>query len=99
MPRERPPEFRWRAIELARMREEPMAQIASKLVIVESCLRRSMDIADAEEGHKPSLNSDERAELARLRREKRLFETEIEILKGASAYFMELHPAGLCFHL
>ena len=46
-----------------------------------------MDMADVEDGHKPGLNSDERAELVRLRREKRIPEIEIEILLWASAYF------------
>ena len=53
----------------------------------ESCLRRWMELADVEEGHKEGLTKDERAELVRLRREKRVLEMEVEILKRASAYF------------
>ena len=44
MPRPHPPEFRQRAVELARLREQPVAQIASDLGISESCLRRWMDV-------------------------------------------------------
>jgi transposase len=87
MPRAHPPEFRQRAVELARLREKPIAQIASDLGISESCLRRWMDIADVDEGRKEGLSSDERAELVRLRRELRVKEMEIEILKRASAFF------------
>ena len=87
MPAAHPEEFRRRAVELARLREKPIAQIAKDLGISESCLRRWMDQADVEEGHKEGLTKDERAELVRLRREKRVLEMEIEILKRASAYF------------
>lgn len=87
MPAAHPEEFRRRAVELARLREKPIAKIAKDLGISESCLRRWMDLADVEEGHKEGLTRDERAELVRLRREKRVLEMEVEILKRASAYF------------
>ncbi|MDQ6934096.1 MAG: hypothetical protein M3130_02170 [Actinomycetota bacterium] len=74
-------------MELARLKEKPIAQIASDLGISESCLRLWMDIADVDEGRKEGLSTDERAELVRLRRELRVKEIEIEILKRASAYF------------
>lgn len=87
MPAPHPPEFRQRAVELARLREKPISQIAKDLGISESCLRRWMDQADVEAGHKEGLSKDERAELVRLRRENRVQAMEIEILKRASAYF------------
>ena len=40
MPAPKPPEFRRRAVELARLREKPIAEIAKNLQISESCLRR-----------------------------------------------------------
>jgi len=63
MPRPHPAEFRQRAVELARRREQPIAKIAEDLGISESCLRRWMDIADVDDGQKPGLTTDERAEL------------------------------------
>ncbi len=87
MPRAHPPEFRHRAVELARLRDKPVAQIAKELQISESCLRRWMDSADVDDGRKPGLTSDERNELVKLRREKRVLEMENEILKRAAAYF------------
>jgi transposase len=87
MPKVHPPEFRQRAVELARLREKPVAQIAKELRISESCLRRWMDRSDIDDGRKPGLTSDERAELVKLRREKRVLELENEILKRAAAYF------------
>lgn len=87
MPAPKDPEFRRRAVELARLREKPIAQIAKDLGIAESGLRRWMAQADIDEGNRPGLSTDERAELARLRREVRVKDMEIEILKRASAYF------------
>jgi transposase len=87
MPRPHPPEFRQRAVELARLREKPVAQIATDLGISESCLRRWMDVADVDDGRRPGLTTDEKAELVALRRKNRVLELEVEILKRAAAYF------------
>ena len=87
MPAPKSEEFRRRAVELARLREKPIATIAKDLQISESCLRRWMAQAGVDAGHRPGLTSDERAELVRLRRENRVQAMEIEILKRASAYF------------
>jgi transposase len=87
VPRPHPPEFRRRAVELARERAKPIAQIASDLGISESCLRRWMDIADVDSGQKEGLTTSERAELVELRRKLRVAEMEVEILKRAAAYF------------
>jgi transposase len=87
MPAPRPEEFRRRAVELARLREKPIAQIAKDLGIAESGLRRWMAQADVDEGKREGLSSDERKELVELRRQKRVLEMEVEILKRASAYF------------
>ncbi len=86
-PAPRSPEFRRRAVELARLREKPIAQIAKDLGIAESGLRRWMAQADVDEGKRDGLSSDERKELVELRRQKRVLEMEVEILKPASAYF------------
>ena len=87
MPAARPPEFRRRAVELARRREQPVAQIAKDLGVSESCLRRWMDVDDVDAGRKDGVSSDERRELVELRRRTRVLEMENEILKRASAYF------------
>jgi transposase-like protein len=74
-------------VDLARRREQPIAQIAKDLGITESCLRRWMDQADVDEGHREGLSSTEKRELVELRRRNRVLEMELEILKRASAYF------------
>jgi transposase-like protein len=87
MPASYPPEFRQRAVDLARQRDKPVAQIAKDLGISETCLRRWMDRADVDDGVKPGVSADEHRELVELRRRNRVLEMEIEILKRASAYF------------
>ena len=87
MPAPHPPEFRQRAVELARLREKSIPEIAKDIGISESCLRNWVAQAEIEDGERPGLTKDERAELVRLRRENRVQAMEIEILKRASAYF------------
>ena len=52
MPRPHPPEFRRRAVELARARTKPIAQLASDLGVSESCLRNWLTRADIEDGRR-----------------------------------------------
>ena len=87
MPRPHPPEFRQRAVELARLREKPTAQIAQDLGISDSCLRGWMHQADVDDGHRQGLSTAEQRELVELRRELRVAKMEVEILKRAAAYF------------
>ena len=87
MPRPHPLEFRQRAVELARLREKPVAQIAEDLGISDSCLRGWMKQADIDDGRRDGLASSERDELIELRRELRVAKMENEILKRAAAFF------------
>ena len=82
-----PAEFRERAVELARLREKPVKEIATDLGISDQTLHNWMKQADIDGGRREGLTTEERAELVRLRRRNRLLEMEIEILKKASAYF------------
>ena len=87
MPPPHPPEFRRRAVELARERAKPVAQIAAEIGISESCLRNWLARADIDEGHKDGLTTTEREELVKLRRENRVLRMEKEILGKAAAFF------------
>jgi transposase-like protein len=88
MPAPHPTEFRQRAVELARLGDTPVAQIAKDLGISESCLRNWMAQADADEkGSSTRLSTAEKKELAELRKRTRRLELENEILKRAAAYF------------
>ena len=88
MPAPHPPEFRQRAVELARQGTAPVSRIAKDLGISESCLRNWMARADADEnGSQVKLTSTEKKELAELRRKNQQLEMENDILKRAAAYF------------
>ena len=82
-----PAEFRERAMELARLREKPVTQIASDLGISDQTLRNWLRQADIDQGRREGLTTEERAELVRLRRANRVLATENEILKRAAAFF------------
>jgi transposase len=82
------PEFRRRAVELGRLGAKPISAIAKVLWISESCLRNWMAQADVDDGNTDSrLTSDEKRELAELRKQNRRLEVENEILKRPAAYF------------
>ncbi len=87
MPAAKPPEFRRRAVDLARAGDQPVAKIASERGISESCLRRWMAVDDVDSGRREGLTSAECKELVESRRRTRVQAMEIEILKRASAYF------------
>ena len=65
MPRPHPPQFRRRAVELARLRETPIAKVAEELGIAESCLLDWLAQADINDDRREGPTSDERAELFR----------------------------------
>jgi len=91
MPRAHPPEFRQRAVELARLHEKPVSQIAEDLGISDSCLRNWVRQTEIDDARRGGLSTDERAELVKLRRELRVAKMEVEILKRAAAYFAKEH--------
>lgn len=86
MPVAKSPEFRRRALDLV-AQGEPVALVAKNLGISESCLRRWKSQSDVDAGRVEGLTSEEKRELVELRRKNRVLETEVEILKRASAYF------------
>ena len=89
MPAAKPPEFRRRAVELAREGLKPVAQIAKDLGISESGLRRWMAQADVDEGKREGLTTAEKEELTRLRRENRVLRMERDLLSRAAAFFAQ----------
>ena len=82
-----PPEFRARAVELARASALRPGQVARDLGIDPDTLRRWLRQADVDAGRLPGTTTDEQAELVRLRREVALLREERDILQKATAYF------------
>ena len=87
MPRPHPPEFGQRAVELARLGDKPVSELANDLGISDSCLRGWLKQADIDEGRRGGTSSADHDELVALRREVRVMRMENEILKRAAAYF------------
>ena len=91
MPRTRPPyseEFKRETIELVRISSKSQRQIAEDLGISDVTLRNWVKQAERDAGKRPDgLSTDERGELARLRRENQTLRMEREILKKAAAFF------------
>src|SRR5271170_8126060 len=81
------PEYRRRMIELVRAGRSP-DELAREFEPTAQSIRNWLTQADLDEGRRhDGLTSDERQELARLRRENRVLREEREILSKAAAWF------------
>ncbi len=78
------PEFKARSVELIESSGKSMAEVCRELDLTQSAVGRWGELARVDRGEKEGLSSDERAELARLRREVRILAEEREILKKAA---------------
>lgn len=87
MPPPHPPEFRRRAVELARTGDKSVSALAKSLGISQSCLSNWVRQANADDGRSDGLTNQEKKELVELRRKTRQLELENQILKQAAAYF------------
>ena len=80
-------EFKAEVVALVRQPANTPASVARDLDLTETAVRVWVKQADIDEGHRDGLTTDERAELARLRRENRQLHQDVEILKRATAFF------------
>jgi transposase len=82
------PEFRERAVRLARESDRPTSAVAHDLGVHPDSLRKWMLQEEADNGTRNDrLSTPEREELAALRREVRDLRRSNEILKAASVFF------------
>jgi transposase len=91
-----PPELKERAVRMvAEVRAaDPedhgaIARVARQLGVGAESLRNWVKQADVDAGRRPGLTTEERAELAVLRKENRELKRSNEILRRASAYFAQ----------
>jgi transposase len=80
-------EFKAEVVDLVRQPGNTAASVARDLDLTETAVREWVRQADVDDGRRDGLTSDERAELARLRKENRVLREERDILKRATAFF------------
>jgi len=87
-------EFKAETVRLVRDSGKSVGAIARELDLTETALREWVRQAevDAGRGRPGALTTDEREELARLRREVRTLRMERDILKKATAFFAKENP-------
>ena len=82
-----PPAFKTEAVRLVQSGEKSIAAIAKDLGIADQTLRGWVQQAEIDGGTRDGLTTNERVELAHLRRENRILKQERDILKKAAAFF------------
>ena len=79
--------FKADVIELCQSSGKSVGQVAREMELTETAVRRWVAQAAVDRGEREGLTSDERAELAQLRKEVRVLREERDILKRATAFF------------
>ena len=82
------PEFKAEIVELCQRGDRSLLQVVRDFDLAETAVREWVKQAELDAGTRSDgLTSDERDELARLRRENRRLQEDVEILKRATAFF------------
>jgi transposase len=80
-------EYKAQVVELCRTSGKSVGQVCRDLGLTETAVRRWVAQAEVDSGRREGLTTDERAELAQLRKENRVLREERDILKRATAFF------------
>jgi len=80
-------EFKAQVVELCRTSGKSVGQVCRDLDLTETAVRRWVAQAEIDSGQRAGLTTEERAELAQLRKENRILREERDILKRATAFF------------
>jgi transposase len=81
--------FKAEVVQLCRAGDRSIGEVARDLDLTESSVRRWVEQAEIDAGHKEGLTTSEREELASLRKEVRVLREERDILKRATAFFVK----------
>ena len=81
------PEFKADIVEQYRHGDRSVRQLARDFDLTESAVREWVRQADVDDGHREGLTTEERQELAQLRRENRRLREDVEIMRRATAFF------------
>jgi len=81
------PEYKAEVVNLYRTTDKSITQIVKELDLSESAVRRWIAQAEIDAGEREGLTTDEREEIAQLRRENRILREERDILRRATAFF------------
>jgi len=83
-------EFKAEIVELCQRGDRSVGQVARDFDLTETAVREWVKQAERDAGTRDDggLTSDERGELAQLRRENRRLKEDVEILKRATAFFV-----------
>lgn len=80
-------EYKSQVVELCRSSGKTVGQVCRDLGLTETAVRRWVAQAATDRGEREGLTTDERAELAQLRKENRILREERDILKRATVFF------------
>ena len=81
------PEFKAEIVERCQSGDRTVAQVARDFDLTETAVRKWVNQAEIDAGRWDGLSSEEREELARLRRENRRLQADVDLLKRATAFF------------
>jgi transposase len=81
------PEFKQEIVERCLAGDRTIAQVARDFDLTETAVRKWVNQAEVDAGRREGLTSDEREELAHLRRENRRLQADVDLLKRATAFF------------
>jgi transposase len=82
-------EFKADIVERCRVGDRSIAQVALDFELTETSVRSWVKQAEVDAGERDGLSTEERQELAKLKRENKRLREDVEILKRATAFFAE----------
>src|ERR1700690_4134814 len=83
------PEFKADIVERCQAGDRSIGQVAKDFELTETAVRAWVKQAGVDAGDRDGLTTEERQELAQLKRENRRLKEDVEILKRATAFFVK----------